>query len=145
MTLSTSPSNGRLAVLALAMALLGAPAMAHHSFAMFDSRACWSVKGTVRKIALTYPHTWIWLDAAKPDGSVDTWAFEGADPSMMRIAGWARDTVKTGDKITVVFNPLRDGRKGGALVEAKLSNDRNFKLALPRPPCPATIRSVNRD
>ena len=36
--------------------------------------------------------------------------------NLVRAGGWRRDAVKPGERVEVVFSPLRDGeKKGGAL------------------------------
>jgi hypothetical protein len=91
------------------------PAYAHHSFAMFDQKQCLSVAGTVKKLQWEYPHTWLWVVAEAADHSQVVWGFEGGDPATLALHGWNGDVLKKGDKITVFFNPLLDGRKGGSL------------------------------
>ena len=44
------------------------------------------------------------------------WGVECGSPNMMQRTGWKRSTLKAGDKIVVVLNPLKDGRPNGSLV-----------------------------
>jgi len=38
--------------------------------------------------------------------------------NLVRAGGWRRDAVKPGDKVEIVFSPLRDpDKKGGALKQ----------------------------
>jgi hypothetical protein len=100
------------------------PATAHHSFAPFDMNAEKTVNGTVKQIEWTNPHTWVWLDVTNDQGIVETWGFEGMSPNFLARRGWSRTTLKPGDKISVVFRPLRDGKHGGMFVSAKLPEGR---------------------
>jgi hypothetical protein len=96
------------------------PAHSHHSFAMFDESKCVSTTGVVKKFQWAYPHAWLWLAA---EGAADTeviWGFEGGDPASLAVLGWKADLLKKGDKVTVYFNPLRDGRNGGSLRQVVL-------------------------
>jgi hypothetical protein len=95
--------------------LVSFPAHAHHSFGMFDQKKCLSIVGTVKKFQFEYPHIWLWITTEEPDHSQAVWGFQGADPATLAVHGWSQSVVKTGDKITVYFNPLIDGRKGGSL------------------------------
>ena len=36
--------------------------------------------------------------------------------------GWKRNTIKPGDKVSLLINPLRDGSKGGNLITVTLPN-----------------------
>jgi hypothetical protein len=102
----------------LGMAVPGAaPALAHHSFAMFDSRQEVTLNGTVREFQWTNPHGWLQVEVARGASSVE-YSIELGSPNSMSRRGWRRTTFKPGDKVTVVMNPMRDGSPGGALVYA---------------------------
>jgi hypothetical protein len=74
-----------------------------------------------------YPHSWLWIDVPDGKNGVQPWGFEGASPSELNNdAGWTRATVKKGDKVTVTFCPLRDGRNGGAFVSVLLPDGRTI-------------------
>jgi hypothetical protein len=103
------------------------PANAHHSFAMFDVNAAQTVQGTVRAFEFGYPHTWLWVDVPDGKGGAEPWGFESASPAELnRAAGWTRATLKTGDKVSVSFCPLRDGRHGGAFITVTLQGGRRI-------------------
>jgi hypothetical protein len=106
---------------ALTVAFAGS-ASSHHSFAPFDLKTEKTVTGTVKQVEWTNPHTWVWLDVPNDQGGVDTWGFEGMSPNYLARRGWSRTTLKPGDRISVVFRPLKDGSKGGSFVRAKLAN-----------------------
>jgi hypothetical protein len=97
----------------------GGTATAHHSFAQFDASKCKTISGTVRTFAWGYPHTWLWLNVQNATGGVDVWGFEGEPPSNLAQEGWSKTSVVKGDKVTVAYNPLRDGRNGGAFAMLK--------------------------
>ena len=104
----------------IVLVAVAAPASAHHSFAPFDITTQKTVSGAVKEVEWTNPHTWIWVDVPNDKGGVDTWGFEGMSPNFLARRGWRKDTLKPGDKITVVFRPLKDGSKGGMFVNATL-------------------------
>ncbi|HEX4023364.1 MAG TPA: DUF6152 family protein [Steroidobacteraceae bacterium] len=107
-----------------AAALLGCAgtAWAHHSFAMFDQTQRLSLHGTVHQFQWTNPHSWIYLDVPGSNGAADSWQIELNSPNNLKRQGWQSDELKAGDKVTVVINPLRDGRKGGLFVSVTLPN-----------------------
>ena len=113
----------RLAAVALtlagALAVTAGPALAHHSFSPFDMGVEKTITGAVKTVEWTNPHTWIWLDVPNDQGGVDAWGFEGMSPNYLARRGWTRTSLKVGDKITVTFRPLRDGKKGGMFVSTK--------------------------
>ena len=110
-------SRGCFAAVALAVA---AAAHAHHSFAMFDQSKQLSLKGTVREFQWTNPHAWIRLDVPGTDGTKETWQVELNSPNNLKRQGWKSTSVKAGDQVTLVLNPLKDGSKGGLFVSVAL-------------------------
>jgi hypothetical protein len=121
-----------MALLTIACARSGA-GFAHHSFGMFDMTKCERITGNIKKFRFTYPHSWWWVEALGPDGTPDIWAFEGNDPASLSVRGWKPDTLKEGDKVTITFSPMRDGRKGGALRAVIGPNGK--PLAIDAEPC----------
>ena len=108
-----------------ALALVAATAstgLAHHSFAAFDTGQQKTVSGAVKKVDWTNPHIWIWIDVPNGKGGSDTYAFEGMSPNFLERRNWTRTTLKVGDKVTVTFNPLRDGQNGGMFMNGKMEN-----------------------
>ena len=110
------------ALVASALAIGAIPAAAHHSFAVFDMQASKTVTGTVKRIDWTNPHIWIWMDVANDKGGMDVYGFEGMSPNYLNRRGWTRTTLKAGDKITVVYRPMRDGTNAGMFMSTKLAD-----------------------
>lgn len=110
-----------LALGTMAAAILGAPAIAHHSFAMFDQSRTVTWVGKVSEFKWTNPHTHITVvvpPTSKDKSLVGTWDIEGASPNIMSRQGWSKTVFKPGDTITIVGHPMRDGSKGGSLYYA---------------------------
>jgi hypothetical protein len=106
----------------LAVLLFAANASAHHSFAMFDQARQLALHGTVHEFQWTNPHSWIFLDVPDADGKNVTWQIELNSPNNLKRQGWKSDAMKAGDKVTVVLNPLRDGKSGGLFISVTLAN-----------------------
>lgn len=122
MTLERRPQPAVIAAVSLglmalggALALAGA-AHAHHSYAMFDSSRVVALSATVAKFEWTNPHAFVWAYVPKPGGGHTLYGFETGSPLRLEHAGWARDTVKPGDKVLIEFYTLKDGRAGGNLL-----------------------------
>ena len=115
------------AALALAAAGVAAPALAHHSFAMFDFQASKTVTGTVEQFDWTNPHTFIWLQVPTgTGGATERYGFEGMSPNYLGRRGWSKSTLKPGDKVTVQYHPLKDGSKGGTYQKVMLSDGKEL-------------------
>ena len=89
------------------------PAFAHHSFAMFDMSKSVTLEGTIKQFDWTNPHTFVWVNVVNGKGETETWGIEGQSPNFLGRRGWSKNTVKPGDKVSVVISPLKDGRTGG--------------------------------
>src|SRR5262245_54560555 len=93
---------GRLALLALGLTIGTARLVAHHSFAAaFDETKPVVVKGVIAEVRLANPHSWFYVDVTDTSGKVTRWGFEGNTPTSLMRAGYKRDAVKVGDKVTV--------------------------------------------
>jgi len=86
-----------------------APAVwAHHSQSEYDSRKKVEVEGTVSKVEWKSPHAWIYVDVIGAKGEKVNWHFELPSPNTLMRRGWTRDSLKPGDRITVVGAPARN-------------------------------------
>ncbi len=104
-----------------AMLLMAAgSASAHHSFAMFDRSKETTLVGIVREFQWTNPHSWIELDVPSESGGVDRWSIELNSPNNLSRQGWHSDSIKPGDKVSIVIWPLRSGEKGGLFISLTL-------------------------
>jgi hypothetical protein len=105
-----------------AVALFGGPAatLAHHSYAMFDGTKTLTVSGTVAKLEWANPHVFVWIHVpnAKTPGGYDLYAFENGSTNVLARNGWSKTTLKPGEKISVDYWPLKDGRTGGHFIKA---------------------------
>jgi uncharacterized protein DUF6152 len=92
----------------------GGSALAHHSFAMFDTENPMDLEGTVTEFKFTSPHTFILLSVKAKEGDPVVWNLEGQSPSALVRDGWSSKTLKAGDELSLKINPLRSGAPGGA-------------------------------
>ena len=123
--------NMKLVSLSVVIAsAIAVPAVAHHSFAMFDAQKTVSLEGTVKELEWTNPHAWlrIMVNDQKLNRPV-LWAFEMSSPARMTTIGLRADSVKPGDKVTVTFHPMRDGSRGGQFMQAKLPDGKEIVRA----------------
>ena len=105
----------------LAALTVALPVAAHHSFAMFDFSKTMTVKGTVTEFRWTNPHVALLVQLDPQAGaSQEVWSMELTSPGNLTRGGWTRHSFKPGDRIELVFNPLRDGRHGGAFDKATI-------------------------
>jgi hypothetical protein len=120
-------TNGRIrlaAVVALAAVVGSTSALAHHSFAMFDTQNPVTIAGVVTAFEWTNPHSYIELDVSDERGAVKHWTIELGSTSILQRGGWKFTTIRKGDKISAVVGPLRSGEPGSLLVRVTLPDGR---------------------
>ena len=109
-----------LGLAGIAVVLCAIPALAHHSFAMFDANKRVTVAGTVKDFQWTNPHAWILMMVRNSDGQLDQWAVEMTGPGGLVRQGWLPKTLTPGMSISVTMHPLRSGAHGGQFLAVKL-------------------------
>lgn len=114
--------------LAAAAAILTGPALAHHSFAMFDGEKRVTLEGTVKAFQWIYPHSWILLMVANRDGQLEQWPIEMGSPGGLAKEGWLPKTLAPGMKVKAVIHPLKDGTHGGQYLAVTLEDGRTLGL-----------------
>src|SRR4051794_23327072 len=126
--------NGIARVLAPVLSLvlsLGLPvvALAHHSFAAeFDASKVVHIEGTVAKFAWVNPHSWLYINVKKPDGTLEEWKIECGAPSLLLRRGWNRDSLPAGTKVVVNAFPARDGANRGSPRDIVFPDGRTLDL-----------------
>ena len=115
---------------AVLAAAISVPAFAHHSFAMFDAQKTITLEGTVKELEWTNPHAWLRVMVEdQKAGRPVLWAFEMSSPGRLVTMGMKADSVRSGDKVSVTFHPMKDGSRGGQFMQAKLPNGQNVVRA----------------
>jgi hypothetical protein len=81
---------------------------AHHSFAEFDTEITITVQGVVREVWFNNPHIRYYVAVTGEDGSEVVWDAHGAAPNRLIRSGWNESSIKVGDEVTLIGNPMRD-------------------------------------
>ena len=118
--------NRSLCLVCIAVAASVGAVAAHHSPVMFDRSVTRTLVGTVVEFAWTNPHSSIQLDVPNETGGMDRWGVELGSPNSMVKNGWRSSSVKPGDKVTVIVNPLKSGEPGGIFVSITLADGRKL-------------------
>ena len=110
--------------------------LAHHSPAAFDRSKEVKLVGTVKEFRWQNPHTWIEVLVPDEKGKEVLWGVELTSPTYLIRAGWKSNTIKPGDKVTVVVNPVRSGEPSGifrslTLADGRVLTERPARLGTP--------------
>ena len=77
-------------------------ARAHHAFsAEYDYTRPVELQGTITKVELINPHSWITIDVRLDDGTTETWEIEAGAPNSLYRRGFTRDSLPVGIEVTV--------------------------------------------
>jgi uncharacterized protein DUF6152 len=122
-------SNRLAACLAAVAALFViSPVMfGHHGVSDYDvaNVVTWHV--TVTEFLFVNPHSLLGFTRKNDQGKIEAWQGELQSPSMLSRKGhWTKDTVKTGDQITIFGCPARNGSKTMLVRKVVLSNGEEF-------------------
>ena len=105
----------RMMLACMAAACFAVTAAAHHSTAEFDYTRQVTIKGTVKEVQWTNPHSYIQLIADGDAGEKVQWSVEIGSPSLNINLGWRKNSVKVGDAVTMTLSPARNGKPYGTL------------------------------
>ena len=128
----TKKINGLIAASVL-WNFLAFPILAHHSPAVFDRTKEVKIVGSVKEFRWSNPHSFIELDVRNEKGGTDTWAVEMNPPNYLVKAGWTSKTVKPGDMVTIMVNPLRTNEPVGKFVSITLPGGQVLTENAPSP------------
>jgi Family of unknown function (DUF6152) len=118
----------KFSIAVAALLVLGLPLWAHHGNAAYDDRNPITIKGMVTEFAWTNPHVQIYLDVKDDKGGVAHWSVETYSPGKLVRAGWAKDSVKIGDQVSINLIPARNGSPVGFLHKLVLPSGKELGL-----------------
>jgi hypothetical protein len=103
----TVPSCRGFVATALAVAVLvnAGPVAAHHSAAAaYDESKKVEAQGTVTRVLLKNPHSWVFMESTDEKGQKIEWQIEMAAAASL---GWTPATLPVGTVVKVVGSPSR--------------------------------------
>ena len=101
----TGRSRILVATAAAAGLLAVAPLAAHHSAAAaYDETKNVEVQGTVKRVLVRNPHSWVFLDSTDEKGQKVEWQIEMGGTTSM---GWTKEALPVGAAVKVAGHPSR--------------------------------------
>ena len=105
---------------------------AHHSLAgVYDLKKIERATGIVQKFAFTNPHGALHITIKNPQGEAKLWQLTTGSANVLTNAGVSAtgpNRVKTGDEITVTFNPAISGATIGFLRSIVLPDKKEVEF-----------------
>ena len=113
----------KLSLIVALVLTLTAPALAHHSFAMYDMTQTKTATGKLIRFVPGANHAQLYFEmldaegkAITKDGKTLVMGVETGSAAQLARLGVTVDAFPVGTIIGVVYHPLRDGRPQGALA-----------------------------
>jgi hypothetical protein len=108
----------------LSVGVVTTPALAHHSFAMYDQTKTKTLTGKLTRFVLGANHAQLIFEVLGPDGKPEldangkpvVWGVETGSAKSLAGAGVTVESFPYGTILTVSLMPLRDGRNFGAMT-----------------------------
>jgi hypothetical protein len=107
---------------------------AHHGSSAYDKKSPVTLKGIVTNFFWVNPHTQIYFDVKDDNGNVIRWSCEAPNPGRMVRAGWMKDSVKEGDRVTATVWPAKKGVPVGFLVKLVLPDGKTLSTGVEEVP-----------
>lgn len=117
------------AILGVSILVSTAALFAHHGTGVaYQEDKLVTLKGTVTEWIWSNPHCGILLDVTDEQGNVAHWGAEMGNPHMLSSAGFNKDLLKPGDKVTITGHPSRSGAPRVEFKNMVLSDGRTFTM-----------------
>jgi hypothetical protein len=112
--------------LLVGLLLCSVTAFAHHGGSEYDTKNLVTLKGTVTEFHWANPHCQVFVDVKDNSGKVVNWAIETLAPAVLKRAGWSKETLQTGDQISITFAPSVRGTPVGMIRKVVLPSGKEL-------------------
>ena len=107
------------------------PALAHHGAAAYETQNLTTLAATVTALEWRNPHALLRFDVKDEGGAIAPWTAEGAGLVILVRAGWHREVLKPGDRITVIGRRAQNGTNSMILQRVVLPTGQELNSFLP--------------
>jgi hypothetical protein len=95
--------------IAFAWAAPSVAAAPHHGTGGYDFAKTITLNGTATSFDWTNPHCLLHMDVKGDNNNVQRWTLEMAPPTFLSRKGWAKDSIRPGDQVTIDTHPAKNG------------------------------------
>ena len=113
---------------AMILAVVSVPMFAHHGTAAYDLSKTVTVKGKITKFNFINPHVQVFFEVTDEKGAAEPWQAELTSPNHLIRVGWSKETLKSGDDVTITGYRTKDGTNS-IWISKILLKDEELKLA----------------
>jgi hypothetical protein len=99
---------------------------AHHGTAAYDMEKSLTLNGVVTSYEFINPHAEVRVAVTDGHGRTVNWLAETNNPNRLARRGWNRNTLKPGDVITIVGNPVKSGAPDLRLTKVVLADGKEL-------------------
>jgi len=99
-------------VLTVTFLLISIPLLAHHGASEYDMTKIVSLRATVIELQYVNPHTLLTFSVKDDSGKAMEWQGELPSPNLLSRRGWSRSILKSGDQVTIIGAPAKNGERG---------------------------------
>lgn len=106
----------------------GARSSAHHSFSAVykvDERV--TIEGTIYQFLFRAAHSFLHVDAPDKDGKMQRWAIEWLPGNQLNREGVTKETLRSGDRVTVTASPGRNPAEHRLLMRVVTNKESGWK------------------
>lgn len=122
----------RTAVTTATLGALALPIQAHHGFGLFQLEIKREWEGTLTKMNLVNPHSYMELDVVAEDGTMLHMRCEMRAATLIRRSGWSTDMFTVGSHVKIEGNPHRDDPEACYIetftIDDEITMNRNDQL-----------------
>ena len=120
--MSMSQEFARLTMFAVALAGFATPSLAHHSFGEFQMNMPLTLSGTMTKMHLINPHSYMEIDTVGADGKKMRMRCEMRAATLLKRSGWTAAMFKPGQRIEIEGHPHRTDANACYIESFKLGD-----------------------
>jgi hypothetical protein len=112
-------------MLLLALTLIGASSLAHHSYvAEFDGNDPATIEGVVKEVWFKNPHIRYYVTVIDEDGEAVVYDTRGLSPVKLVRQGWTKKTIQVGDRVKIYGHLGHTNKRIMSIIDITLEDGR---------------------